>query len=40
VTAQSAQVALYTCFALFALSIGVCAALLLAMRRAENMARA
>jgi predicted MFS family arabinose efflux permease len=40
VTAQSAQVALYTCFALFALSIGVCAAFLLSMRRAENMARA
>jgi predicted MFS family arabinose efflux permease len=40
VTAQSAQVALYTCFALFALSIGVCAALLLAMRRAANRAGA
>jgi predicted MFS family arabinose efflux permease len=38
--AQSAQVALYVCCALFALSIGVCAACLLTMRRAANMAYA
>lgn len=38
VAAQSPVVALYACCAMFALSIATCAALLLSMRRAANMA--